>query len=94
MCEHRCRDTRAPLFAPCYASVLMHGADPKSLEQAVREEEARQIQPCITAWCQGCDRLYLLRTGEDLFPCRSAFVTHQLSLARRLRACQAPCAEP
>lgn len=90
---HTCSRVNAPAAAPCYASVLMHGPDPAALEGAVREEESRRIQPCITGWCPRCDQLYILNTGEELFPCRSAFLTHQLSLARRLRACRAPASE-
>jgi hypothetical protein len=73
-------------FAPSYASVLVHGHDPASLEQAVRDIETKQrVTSCFTAWCSRCAGPYLLTTDLDAFPAPSAHHTHQLLLLSVLR---------
>jgi hypothetical protein len=67
-------------FAPCYASVLVHGGDPEALRAAVRDLEGQHITSCFTAWCSSCRGTYMLTSGMDAFPCPSAHHTHQLRL--------------
>ena len=74
-------------FQPCYASVLMHGPDPSTLQTAVEDAEQRQgITSCFTARCARCRRNYLLTPDLAQFPTPSAHHTHKLALLARLRA--------
>lgn len=73
------------VLAPCYASVLAHGPGVEGLRDAVRALEAQPIAPSFTAWCSRCDRVYMLATCADRFPCLSAHHTHQLALLQRMR---------
>lgn len=74
-------------FQPCYASVLMHGADPASLQTAVADLEQRQdITSCFTARCARCRRNYLLTPDLAQFPTPSAHHTHKLALLGHLRS--------
>lgn len=82
----RCCQPDPGELAPCYASVLAHGPDPRALGEAVRALEAQPIVSCFTAWCARCDSVYLLDTAVDRFPCPSAHHTHQLGLLQRMRA--------
>jgi hypothetical protein len=73
-------------FKPSYASVLVHGPDPRKLEEAVTEAETKhRLTSCFTAWCPKCYGPYLLTTGIDEFPSPSAHHTHQLLLLSVLR---------
>jgi hypothetical protein len=80
-----CPDQAIPNeFAPCYASVLMHGDD---LRTAVEDVECRQgLASCFTARCASCRRNYLLTPDLALFPTPSAHHTHKLALLAHLRA--------
>jgi hypothetical protein len=82
----RCCSPIADEFKPSYASVLVYGADPRRLEEAVDEAETKQrLASCFTAWCPKCYGPYLLTTGMDEFPSPSAHHTHQLVLLSVLR---------
>lgn len=82
----RCCTRITDEFKPSYASVLVYGQDPSSLEQAVSELETKQrITSCFTAWCPTCQGPYLLTTDLDAFPSASAHHTHQLVLLSVLR---------
>jgi hypothetical protein len=73
-------------FKPSYASVLVYGTDPRTLEQAVRDaEHGQRITSCFTAWCSRCQAPYLLTTDLDNFPAPSAHHTHHLVLLSVLR---------
>ena len=77
----RCCDKIKDEFKPSYASVLIHGADPAALENAVRRLETKQpITSCFTAWCSHCSATSLITTDVLGFPCPSAHHTHQLML--------------
>ena len=82
----RCCSPIADEFKPSYASVLVFGADPRRLEEAVGEAETKQrLASCFTAWCPKCYGPYLLTTGIHEFPTPSAHHTHQLLLLSVLR---------
>jgi hypothetical protein len=81
----RCCERIPDEFRPSYASVLVHGPDPATLEAAVRDLEAQRITSCFTAWCPDCAGTYLLTTELGGFACPSAHHTHQLVLLSVLR---------
>jgi hypothetical protein len=65
-------------FAPSYASVLASQDLPKD----IKELEAGQLQPCLTAWCPTCQAPYLITAALPLFKSPSAHHAHMLALAR------------
>lgn len=67
-------------FTPSYASVLVG-----DLQSKITAIEASPLSPCLTAWCQGCSRPYLLTTSLHLFPRPSAHHAHMVALAERIR---------
>lgn len=72
-------------YRPCYASVLMHGNDPASLQRAVEELERQDITSCFTARCPSCNRNYFLTPDLALFSTPAAHHTHKLALLALLR---------
>ena len=83
--RRRCCQPIQDEFQPCYASVLVHGENPCTLQAAVQEIEAQRITSCFTAWCPDCADTYFLATDLDSFPCPSAHHTHKLVLLSVLR---------
>ena len=81
----RCCQRIPDEFQPSYASVLVHGPAPGTLEAAVRDLEGQHITSCFTAWCPDCAGTYLLTTGLDSFVRPSEHHTHQLLLLSVLR---------
>lgn len=81
----RCCVPLASEFRPCYASVLVFGADPANLETKVKELESERITSCFTAWCSRCNQTYLLTTDVSAFSTPSAHHTHKLKLLDGLR---------
>lgn len=82
----RCCEPIRDEFKPSYSSVLVHGPDPATLMNAVKDlEENHPITSCFTAWCSRCSSNYMLTTDIQAFPAPSAHHTHQLKLLSNLR---------
>jgi hypothetical protein len=78
----RCCVAHKDEFAPCYASVLVAGAN---LKEAVAAVEGATICPCVTTWCPDCFRVSLLTADMGLFPCPSAYYAHMIRLHARMQ---------
>jgi hypothetical protein len=74
-------------FEPCYASVLVYGAQAKrALAMSVAAlERDEPIVSCFTAWCPRCRGNYFLTRDISCFPTPSAHHTHKLVLLQMLR---------
>lgn len=78
----RCCEGLPDDFSPCYASVLVAGAD---LRAAVEEaEDGSPICPCVTAWCHRCKCVSIAVGDRGHFPCASAHLAHALALRQRV----------
>jgi len=72
-------------FEPSYASVLVHGGGADKQRKDVQAAEEDTIVSCFTAWCDACERPYLLTEDVGMFPSASAHHAHKLILMVRLR---------
>ena len=80
----RCCQPDPREFEPSYASVLVAGKS-EDLRRAVEGLELDSpICPCVTAWCNRCQRVSTVVSSRHLFPCPSAHFAHALMLRARV----------